>query len=41
VGKELQQKILGLSMAPDCPIDGFILVDTMTPAKQVGHQISS
>jgi hypothetical protein len=41
MAKELQQHILGLSMVPDCPIDGFILVDTRTHAKQVGHQISS
>jgi hypothetical protein len=28
-------------MAPNCPIDGFILMDTRTPAKQVEHQIAS
>jgi hypothetical protein len=41
MAKELQQQFLGLSIAPDCPIDGFILVEMRTPAKQVGHQISS
>jgi hypothetical protein len=35
VRKELQQQILSLSKLRDCPIDGFILVDTRTAVKQI------
>jgi hypothetical protein len=41
VGKELQQQILSLSQLRDCPIDGFILVDTRTAVKQVPFQTAS
>jgi hypothetical protein len=41
VGKELQQQILSLSQLRDCPIDGFILVDTRTAVKQIPFQTAS
>jgi hypothetical protein len=41
VGKELQQQILSLSQLRDCPIDGFILVDTHTAVKQISFQTAS
>jgi hypothetical protein len=38
MGWELQRLLLQLSNGSDCPIDGFVLIDTRTPEEQVGFQ---
>jgi hypothetical protein len=38
MGWELQGLLLQLSAGSDCPIDGFVLIDTRTPEEQVGFQ---
>jgi hypothetical protein len=35
---ELQRLLLQLATRTDCPIDGFVLIDTRTPEEQVGFQ---
>jgi hypothetical protein len=38
MGWELQRLLLQLANEADCPIDGFVLIDTRTPEDQVGFQ---
>jgi hypothetical protein len=39
--KALMANILALTEAKDCPINGFILVDSRTPANEVGCQTAA